>query len=169
MGMAVLIAACDSPSGLTPSSPGAPTPAVTGSALAKAPCSVLTAADARAALGEDIDGGRSLNVAGQPSCSYAGTGNDIGSTVSVTFTDATQYHSNHDHAPSLGFLIEDGVAGMGEEAYYQMPAQTDTGPVLLFVHRKEVYFWVSVDRSGLNRQDARAAERKLAATILQKV
>jgi len=139
----------------------APTSAAPGTLDA---CSLLTAADAQAALGEPVDPGVPPE-AGAHSCIFAGhpaVGLDLNS-VEISLTDVAAFDPSK---KSIAGLTITPVSGIGDAAYY---VSMGAGYEVLNVRKGQVTFTVSVLLKGASDAQLQAAEQTLAAAALGRI
>jgi hypothetical protein len=152
--------------------PGAPTQAAataTPAPTSAAPgtldaCSLLTAADAQAALGEPVDPGVPPE-AGAHSCIFAGhptVGLDLNS-VEISLTDVAAFDPSKKSIPGLTITP---VSGIGDAAYY---VSMGAGYEVLNVRKGQVTFTVSVLLKGASDAELQTAEQTLAAAALGRI
>jgi hypothetical protein len=127
-------------------------------------CSLLTAADAQAALGEPVDPGVPPE-AGAHSCIFAGhpaVGLDLNS-VEISLTDVAAFDPSK---KSIAGLTITPVSGIGDAAYY---VSMGAGYEVLNVRKGQVTFTVSVLLKGASDAQLQAAEQTLAAAALGRI
>jgi hypothetical protein len=145
----------------TAAATAAPTGAAPGTLDA---CSLLTAADAQAALGEPVDPGVPPE-AGAHSCIFTGhpaVGLDLNS-VEISLTGAAGFDPTKKSIPGLTITP---VSGIGDAAYY---VSMGAGYEVLNVRKGQVTFTVSVLLKGATDSQLQAAEKTLAASALSRI
>jgi hypothetical protein len=145
-----------------------------GAGSAKAnPCSLLTRDEATAALGEQTDAGKPTDGP-VPGCIFPATnGAHLADAVQLqvqdifVFDGTLQAKDNPQVASSFTF---ETVSGLGDQAFFQIPAATGTAvSILLAFKKKGVAIYVSVDNRNLSVDQIKAADRQLATAAAGRV
>lgn len=127
-------------------------------------CSLITATEAAAALGEPVDPG-TVPTPGARSCIFAGhpaTGIEV-SAVEISITGVAGFNPDK---PSIPGLTITKVAGIGDAAYY---VSIGAGLVVLNVRKGQTTFTTSVLRKALSDTELQSAEKALALLILGRI
>jgi hypothetical protein len=156
------------PSGSSSGS-GASSTTVSGASASNAkadPCSLLTQAEATAALGEAVDPGKKSD-APVPGCIWGATnGAHVADAVQVQIQDVAVFDgtvkSESDPQVSSTFSFET-VSGLGDQAFFQIPKATGGAVAILLGFKKGgVAVYVSVNNQNLSTDQIKAADNKLA-------
>ena len=151
--------------GATVAAATAATPATTAGAPGTlVACSLLTADEAAAALGEPVDPG-TVPTPGARSCIFAGhpaQGVDFNS-VEISVTDVKAFKPDQ---KSIAGLTITPASGIGDAAYY---VSMGAGYEVLNVRKGQVTFTTSVLLKGASDGQLQAAEKTLAMAVLGRI
>jgi hypothetical protein len=129
------------------------------------PCTLITQAEAAAALGEPVDPGKQA-AAGASSCLWSG--NDPSKIVSTDAVDVAVIDVstfNQSHKAGAGITVTP-VPGLGDEAYF---VDLGMGFVNLHVRKGSTTFTVDVMLSGASNDKVMAADKSLAQLIVGRI
>ena len=156
-------------------SQGAPTQAATSAAanptgaapVALDVCSLITVAEAQAALGEPVDPGV-VPTTGVHSCLFAGhSAVGIGDAVEISLIGAADFNPDKKSVP--GLITFTKVTGLGDAAYYSTLVGIGTNTVVLNVQKSQTTFTVSVLLKGASDSKRMDAEKTLATAALGRI
>ena len=181
---ALLVAACGSGSHSTTTATtgagGAASTAATnggsggGAAKARAnPCSLLTTAEAAAALGEQTDPGKPTDGP-VPGCIWPATnGAHLADAVQLQVQDTFVFDGtlqSKDNPQVAAAYTFETVSGLGDQAFFQIPKATGTAQTILLGFKKDgVAIYVSVDNRNLSTDQLKAADQQLATAAAGRV
>ena len=127
-------------------------------------CTLITADEAAAALGEPVDPGTAPEP-GANSCLFSGhpaQGIDI-NAVEISITSAGDFDPTKKSIPGLTITP---VSGVGDAAYY---VSLGAGMVVLNTRKGQTTFTTSVILKGASDSQLQAAEKTLALLILGRI
>jgi hypothetical protein len=131
-------------------------------------CTLITTAEASAALGgEPVDAGV-VPTPGAHSCLFAGhpaQGLDL-NAVEISLTGAGVFKPGQKSVPGLTFTP---VSGVGDAAYYVSLSGIGTSSVVLNVQKGQTTFTTSVLLKGASDSQLMDAEKTLAMAILGRI
>ncbi len=137
---ALLLAGCATAAPTATS--GGVTPAAASPTPAIQPCSLITAADAAAALGQKVDAGTTSALAGVVDCIWSASDPASLAVVIVTVSDKGTYDGPLNGTADPSTIAK--VSGVGDEAYFQ----TTPAGITLSLRKGNVYLTVDVEKAS---------------------
>jgi hypothetical protein len=132
-------------------------------------CTLITAAEAKAALGEDVAAGRNPGL-GENNCVFSGQPSYGIKFVQITVIDPAEFTPNQQSV--AGSFTVTPVSGVGDAAYYKKVLLPNTGGesiIDLSVQKGQTTFSIAVVNHSAPDAPIMAAEKTLAMAALGRI